>query len=399
MTVVIRNNLASISTSSTKKNVSQKPQLPVIGKVFGVVLNETTPSKQAFEAAGGWSGIGTIFYKEYQSSKTENPNETFQGVEGYILAKPLDPTNQVYPLLGELVYITTGPSPVSQIDNTGGAKYYTSIINIYNNSEQNSNTEKLGSTFTKNNNIRRLYPFEGDKIILGRKGNGIRFGSTVSSKSNINEWSSVGPNGDPIIILVNGYVTKNTNSLSPNIEEINEELSSIYMTSTQKLPLIPGALITNPIFPVLSPSNYVYPQVILNSDRVTINSKKDEVLLYAKTNIGLNTDNNIILNAGKNIHLNIESTNPNSKILLGTKSDGTVPDEPILLGDQTVILLEQLVTALNALGGYLSSAAIPTVDGPYPLTTINNAGDQLLSDMKDVCDQLLKITSQKVYTV
>ena len=171
------------------------------------------------------------------------------------------------------------------------------------------------------------------------------------------------------------------------------------MTSTQKIPLQPGAIIKNPFISALSPNEYFNPQLILNSDRVTINSKKDEVLLFARTNIEISANNVINLNTNDYIHLNIESKNPDSKILLGTKIDNTVPDEPVLLGNQTVILLEQLITALNALGGYLSSAVVPTTNGGIPITAVNNAGVQLLNDTSRICDQLLKITSNKVYTV
>ena len=97
----------------------------------------------------------------------------------------------------------------------------------------------------ENSNILPLQQFEGDVTLEGRKGQGIRFGSTVSKRSNINEWSSVGNNGDPITILVNGYVTSSADS-QVIIEEINKEQSSIYLTSTQAIPLTPGASIVNP---------------------------------------------------------------------------------------------------------------------------------------------------------
>jgi len=392
----IRDNLGTFAAGISKS--SPLPVInPQIGKVFGVIINQNTPSREIFEKNGGWNGVGTVFYLDYEQSKDLDQVD----LNTCKTAKPFFDNVQNYPLIGELILLTDLPSPLSQVDVNVSQKYYLGTINLWNNNQQNvPSGNNLGKTFVESSDIRPLVYFEGDRIYQGRKGNGIRFGSTVPLYSNISEWSRNGrPAGDPITIMVNGYVTTDTGSQIPNIEEINKEMSSIYMTSTQTIPLIPGASIINPILSSTLPADYVNSQVILNSDRVTLNSKKDEVLLFAKTNIEISANNVINLNTNDYIHLNIESKNPDSKILLGTKIDNTVPDEPVLLGNQTVILLEQLITALNALGGYLSSAVVPTTNGGIPITAVNNAGVQLLNDTSRICDQLLKITSNKVYTV
>jgi len=238
----IRENLGGL-VAATSKPQSTFASVPAqVGKVFGVVLNETTPSKELFDRSGGWNGIGTVFYLDYDQSK----NITEVDLNTCKIAKPFHASTQNYPLIGELIYIIDGPSPSTQISTTQSQKYYTGTVNVWNNNQQNApGTGDLGLTFNENNDIRRLIAFEGDRIYQGRKGNGIRFGSTVKLKSNINEWSSVGNDGDPITILVNGYVTTDPKSLVPNIEEINKEKSSIYMTSTQAIPLMPGASIVN----------------------------------------------------------------------------------------------------------------------------------------------------------
>jgi hypothetical protein len=384
------------TSNFSPSNTSTRSQL---GKVFGVVLDEITPSQEAFESVGGFAGIGAVFYLDYNSSK----NLTLEEVNllDCSIAYPFDATIKNYPLVGETIAMIDGPSPSTQFLPSVGSKYYLGTVNVWNNPQINAPVILPGAnkTFSESADIRPLQPFAGDFIIQTRRGSGLRFGTTVKDRSFLNEWSSIGNNGDPITILVNGYVTTDTGSLTPNIEEINKEISSIYLTSTQKLPLTPGASIINPVLSTLPPDNYINSQIILNSDRVTLNSKKDEVLLYAKTNIGLNTDNNIVLNAGQNVHINIESSNPDSKILLGTKTNNTAPDEPVLLGNQTVVLLEQLITTLNMLGSYMASATVPTSDGSIAIPAINDAGIQLLNSTSNLCDQLLKITSDKVYTV
>jgi len=392
----IRENLSGI-IASINKEVYTNFERPQIGKVFGVVTTENTPTKELFEKAGGWNGIGTIFYVDYDASK----NIDNVDLNTCKKAKPFHASIQNYPLKGELVYLVDGPAAVSQIDNTSGQKYYTGTINLWNNNQINSPTDtNPGRTFNENSDIRRLISFEGDRIYQGRKGNGIRFGSTVPLYSTISEWSRNGrPSGDPITILVNGYVTTDTGSLTPNIEEINKEMSSIYMTSTQTIPLQPGALITNPIFSSIPTSDYINSQIILNSDRITINSKKDDIVLTSSGLIELNTDSIINLNSTGHIHLNIESKNPNSKILLGTKVDNTVPDEPVLLGGQTHDLLLEMCNTLRRLAGYLAQASAITSDGSLPIPAVNDGGTQLFSDVNNLINKLATIQSEKVYTV
>lgn len=385
----IRENLGGLMAATSKLTPSSTTKIQV-GKVYGIVLDANTPSKELFERSGGWSGIGTVFYLDYEQSK--NINEVNLSV--CKIAKPFHTSIQNYPLVGELIYIIDAPAPTSQINNSTSQKYYTGTINLWNNNQQNSLTDDaLGKTFIEKSDIRRLIAFEGDRIYQGRKGNGIRFGSTVKLRSNVNEWSSIGNDGDPITIMVNGYVTTDTGSSVPNVEEINKELSSIYMTSTQKLPLIPGASIINPRVNTVLPKDYKSSQVILNSDRITLNSKKDEVLLFAKTNIELNSDNIININAGQVAHINSPS------IALGINKDGSYPTEPVLLGGQTHDLLLEVCNTLRRLAGYLAIAAVPTSDGPICIQSCNDAGAQLFSDVNTLIDRLGNITSTKVYTI
>jgi hypothetical protein len=392
----IRDNLGTFAAGISKS--SPLPVInPQIGKVFGVIINQNTPSREIFEKNGGWNGVGTVFYLDYEQSKDLDQVD----LNTCKTAKPFFDNVQNYPLIGELILLTDLPSPLSQVDVNVSQKYYLGTINLWNNNQQNvPSGNNLGKTFVESSDIRPLVYFEGDRIYQGRKGNGIRFGSTVPLYSNISEWSRNGrPDGDPITIMVNGYVTTDTGSQIPNIEEINKEMSSIWMTSTQTIPLIPGASIVNPINSSLEPSKYIYSQVILNSDRVTINSKKDEVLLFAKTNLELSTDNIINLNAGDYIHLNIESKNPNSKILLGTKVNNTVPDEPVLLGGQTHDLLLEMCNTLRRLAGYLANANAVSSDGAIPITAVQDGADQLLNDVTNLINKLGTIQSDKVFTV
>lgn len=391
----IRENLGGI-TSALNRTYSYPTIKNQIGKVFGIVLGENIPSKELFEKVGGWNGIGTIFYLDYEQYKDIEQVD----LNNCKIAKPFNAGVQDYPLLGELVLLMDGPSYISQLNDTSTQKYYLGTINIWNNNQQNTPSgDSLGKSFIESSDIRKLITFEGDRIYQGRKGNGIRFGSTTKLYSDKNEWSKVGKDGDPITMLVNGYVTADTGSLSPNVEEINKEKSSIYLTSTQSIPLQPGARINNPIQSSLLPKDYIHSQIILNSDRITLNSKKNEILLFAKTNIELNSDNIININSGKYIHFHIDHLNPNSKILLGTKSDKSIPTEPVLLGNKTHDLLLEICNTLGKLAGYLVETTVPTSDGGINIPACNNAGIQLYSDIDNLLSKLNSITSNKVYTV
>ena len=387
----VRENLSSVVSSIGKNNFSPIKKVQV-GKVYGVVTTENTPTKEMFEKVGGYSGIGTIFYLDYDQSKDIIGTIDSKFLDSCKTAKTLYSQFQYYPVLGELVFLEDLPSPASQIQSTSTQKYYISSINLWNNPQQNSNpandNASLGVTFVENPNIKALLSFEGDHILQGRQGNALRFSTTTTLYKNLNEWSDIGKDDDPITILSNGF------SYNPNekfhVEKINKDLSSIYLTSAQKIPLQTdktGTLnnLTNP----LNVPDYFNAQTIINSDRVVINSKKDEVMIFAKTNIEINTKNIINLNADERVHLN------SNAVFLGPYSDTAIP-QPVLLGYETIKLFQHLQETLTRLASYLSSA-ISAPEGA-PILGLTSAGRDLMGDMKRVCDLLEKIPSQKVFT-
>jgi len=392
MSFKVRTDFSNINTSIGRNSFSPANTLQT-GKVYGVVTTENTPTEKQFKRAGGFNGIGTIFYVDYQRTKnvTGSIDDTF--LDTCQLAIPLNSQTQYYPVLNELVYLLDLPSAISQVSNTSGVKYYASIINVFNNPQQNSQPSTkediLGTTFVENPQIRSLLSFEGDHVVQGRQGNAIRFSTTSTALRGLSEWSSIGKNDDPIMTITNGFSYSKNEKF--HIEKINKDASSIYLTSAQKIPLKTdktGVLnnITNP----LNVQDYFSSQIIINSNRVVLNSKKDEVMIFAKTNIELNTKNIINLNADTRVHLN------SSAVFLGPFTS-TFPHQPVLLGFNTIRLLQNLQRTLTTLGQYLASAT-STKEGA-PLPNINIAGKELLEDMKLMVDQLDTITSKKVFTV
>ena len=133
---------------------------------------------------------------------------------------------------------------------------------------------ELGDTFQERLDVRNLLPYEGDYIYQGRWGNTIRFGSTVSDTPIPNPWSSVGENGDPILILKNGQHEEDTDPWEPQVEDINTDLSSIYLTSTQALPIDVASKSYNSYFnPPVNTNSFDSEQVVINSGRILFNAK------------------------------------------------------------------------------------------------------------------------------
>ena len=252
------------SSSTTLGSSKNKGGSIVYGRVVDILLEEGTDEKdqKKFNNNGGWSGIGTIWFKSVKTPIGEIETKT-QGTRAF----PYFPNYKHYPLIGEIVPIIFLPNPlVSTETATSTVPYYLPPTNMWNTVHQNANpylpglppsqkksyleTQEgsfsknapkatkisLGKTFVERDNIRDLLPFEGDVIMEGRWGNTLRLGSTVTSRNN--PWSSVGKCGDPIIILRNRQNSINTTpSEQPELEDINQEGSSVYLTSTQANPL------------------------------------------------------------------------------------------------------------------------------------------------------------------
>jgi hypothetical protein len=391
---IIRTGLSSQNASITRSKGLPSPSTkPQVGKVYGVVTTENTPTKELFEQAGGFSGIGTVFYRIYNTSK-ETP-ENLDASVSLAMALPLNPAIQSIPLIGELIHLLDLPSPISQAgknkSNTAGQKYYTNI-NVWNNVQQNSlpssDKANLGITFSENSAIKPLLPFEGDYIVQGRQGSALRFSSTTKLYNNINEWSNVGNDQDPITILSNGFSYDPSGSY--HVEKINKDLSSIYLTSAQQLPLETNKTGTlNPLTKPTDVSKYFNAQVVINSDRIVLNSKRDEVMIFAKSNIELNTKNIINLNADERIHFN------SNTVFLGTVNN-SLPTEPLVLGDKLNTLLENLLDSLYNFGIALSSV-IGSPEGA-PAMDINMAAEGLLNDIDRINDNLEGILSQQNFT-
>lgn len=159
-----------------------------------------------------------------------------------------------------------------------------------------ADSKDVGYTFpTSPEKVDNLQPFEGDDIWEGRLGQSIRFGRTVKTVNSPGtgiydqqpSWEG-GSNNDPIMILRikdgNGSFKRSTDSPtyfnSYTIEDPSKDDSSIYLTTKQKITKLKVGFTKNK--DAMKIPNYSGgPQIILDSDRVVINAKKDKAFLIS----------------------------------------------------------------------------------------------------------------------
>jgi hypothetical protein len=365
---------------------SSKALKEVVGRVYGVVTNETTPTKELFTKVGGWNGLGTVFYLDYEQTS----NVTQVNLNECKIARPLFPNSKYYPVLGELIVIIDLPSPSSQLSPSQSQKYYIIPINVWNNNHHNampaSSITSFGKSFIEKSNINTIQPYEGDHILESRFGATLRFGST----NRLAPWGKTGEEGDPITILSNGH-KYSPKSTVPYIEDINTDSSGVYLTSTQTINFKTIITKYNPLTKPIEFSKYTNGQSIIVGNRVVINSNRDDVLVVAKTNIEFYTKQIINLNAEDRVHLHTP------KVFLGTKTNGELPDEPLLLGDKSVDLLDRAFQAIADFASSLSEA-ISTPQGT-PLLSVNSAAHLLSTRLEEIMKQTESIKSKQNFTV
>jgi len=389
MGIRIRENLGGIVSSLGQQSSPSAFKFRV-GRVYAVVMDETTPSSEIFDKFGGWEGMGTAFYMEYEQSKNiPVTNENFVNYAINNPAKPFFPNQKFYPLLGELILIFNLPSPDSQNREGTSQDYYISVLNLWNSNHHNAQTStdsRLGSSFNENADLKPVRAFEGDYILEGRFGQALRFGSTTKINSSENFWSKTGKDGDPITIVSNGHKS-NSKFLSPYVENINTDDSALYLTSTQQLPLKVSKTKLNPLSGTTLPETYMGAQALLTSDRVVINARKENVLLFATNNIELYTKNTLSIDTDEKVVIN------SPQIFLGLNSDN-IPTEPAILGNEMVIVLTKL---LNELGKFSDSLSTAVVSGVGPISDINVAATSLGETVDSVLTSLSnKVRSSKV---
>lgn len=354
-------DISNLVTSIEELNLKVIP-----ARVTDIVLDET--NKEKFQKYGGWNGIGTINFELVNTPEGKNIDKP--------IAKPLFPQIKSFPLVNEIVLLFHLPDSKMGVQDTSKVYYYLNAISIWNHPHHNAypnifdgindeaqkkdyqaieggsvrrvedkSTEinlqgdkPTGGTFIERSNIHPVLPFVGDNIFEGRFGNSIRLGATARSKGLYkNNWSESGEEGNPITILRNGQpIDSSDEGWLPIVENINNDLSSIYLTSNQLIPIKASSTnYTGLEKPPIYPNSYKGAQIALNSERVLLNSTKDSILISGQKVISLSANEGIGLSTSGS--MSIES----GELKLGSST----AEQPVILGE----------TFLNELNGILAS--------------------------------------------
>ena len=370
------------SINPTLNTTGNFPKIFAVRVKFCILDNKTRPD--IFKKSGEWSSIGAIYF---DSINTPLPDSNFSKNN---FAFPLFPNNKTFPLENEIVYIISLPNNNLQKNVNDISYYYFQPINIWNSNHHNAipdpinnsnlppsqqrdyqQTEAgtirrvtdggteidLGKTFKEKLNIKSIQPFEGDVINEGRWGQSFRFGSTVNNSAISNPWSRTGNNGDPILILRNGQYNDGKDPWIPQVEDINKDISPIYLLSTQNIPIQVSSKNYNSYNNApTSPDKFAGEQIILNSGRLLFNTKTDSILFSSKKTINLNSVEGVNIDSPRFV---VNSKN----IFLGDKK----ATEPIILGNTFLNDFQQLLEALISLTGVVEKNTFGTAGRGAPI--------------------------------
>lgn len=126
-------------------------------------------------------------------------------------------------------------------------------------------------------------------------------------------------------------------------------------------------------------------QIILNSNRISLNSKTDSIFLFSSKIISLSSNEGIHFNTDKEFYINA------SKIQLGLNAD-----EPIPRGNKLKNILEKLLDTLEITGDQLNSA-LDSNNNPIP--AVQTAGNSLLKSTKRIKSLLKTLNSEQNFTI
>ena len=333
---------------------------------------------------------GKIFpnYEKYGWIKVRM-DEKNNGKYDIVEIAPLDSNIKEYPRPHEHVIVATYL----------GKKYYTQKLNINNSVNLNKFEGKsiplepftvqlnTNIAFTKNTKIREVKAEEGDITFNGRFGQSIRFGSNITTYGKlvgeeIEDLPDTGKPESPNIIIRAGQGDpanlegENVKSWilnewpgKPVREDINNDGSSIWITTDQTVPLkeVVYSKLRSRNVPKLDGN-----QIILNSDRIVFNAKKSHVLISAEEAIDISANHMITLQLNdENVSDGLTPKRDSGKLKLGDMD----ADQPVLGGNQTMLLIERLAKIIEDFAKDLIPATgITTAPGsPVPISQINVA--------------------------
>jgi len=405
-----------MSLQNAQTAQSQQSQKPSeysgkgLGIVYSIILDETHPYlKNNDEAIGKETFyIGAILYR--MTGQISSDDATLP------LAFPFDKAIKNLPIRNESVEIITGnggqvyyrrigqdlspnlgnaPDTISKLFKpqtltTDQAEKYSKVQQTgisRTNKDDSTKYDGYGEYFEEQKNIHKLKLYEGDTLLESRFGQSIRlsaFNNLVGKKRVFS----------PSIIIRNN---ENAESKQKEInitseEDVNKDGSIIALTSGQyQLSFQPGTIDekgksdfeTKPESFENYPQKLVGEQLLLNSDRIILSSKKGEMLFFSKKNYGFISDGALSIDNKGGIDVSVKDnihivTNDRDVAIHSGKGSiflGNENLEPIVKGQQLVDLLAELIDAIVA-QNYLTPSG-PSKIGPENVPTFRSIKSKL----------------------
>ena len=253
-----------------------------IARVQDIILDGSHPRYN------GESSIGSILFTLIDEPPPKNI------IEDCSKAKPLNINIAHYPVPNEIVFLLPGPHEEYN-ENNRLIDYYLYPHSVFKDPNLNALPNALkgdtdfykGIYFQETEYIRPLKPYEGDVIIEGRYGSSIRFGSTTPYDiDKVPPWNTTIPQeiGTPITIIRNGQRPQgNEMNFDHIVEDINQDASSIYLTSNQNM------------------RDFIPASIYNNSYNTDINSKKHDEPELSDNDLSENISEDVMLNPSANL--------------------------------------------------------------------------------------------------
>lgn len=345
------------SSHSRGKSKSDTP----FGRVTDVILDAFHPS---YADLGSSQALYGVFYVQIGNSESEEDEDRVK-----FAYCSLSSFRRI-PLKNEVVKLELLLSAEKRdISPTSGKVYWTDIIPIWNHPHVNAYPDtiqygegevNLGQFFEEKSSINPLQLFPGDISLEGRHGQSLRFGGTNYDS---NPWSTDMSNGDPFTILRNGQTTDQVKSgFETILEDINKDATSIYLMSNHRVELTQANSKSSTWSkkPV-EVDQYKGAQILVNSDRIVINARNENILLSAKEDVGISCKR---LNFDADTYIGLDAP----KIYLGENAYSE--QEPVLLGETTLDWLRSLLDSLKMLADTMGSTpTTPAVWIPAVMST------------------------------
>ena len=139
---------------------------------------------------------------------------------------------------------------------------------------------------------------------------------------------------------------------------------------------------------------------ILNSDRIVFNSRGADIFAYSSRDINLVSKNRIVLEGHKNVYL---GSAPEQGKATGARRNRAATGntgkeariQPVLLGDTTMRIIENLMQALIEFSVTMQSAKGSVVDFVVPVSGIHEG----CTGLQGTCEQLIEDLDSKNFEI